>query len=186
MIALTSSLWFFHLSRVFAQRLACTLCANGASTSLKKISRWPSPRWCKRIPRRTCPSKSSGSDLLYPFYFESNGLILDETSSHSLGKQSTKNQKQKFRKLTIIQIHWKNMAVIPKAFFFHFHFIRLNISGLVPRLKLLKLSSPTHVVITYFLLILYWLSDILDRRSDVPMDFPNARYANTKRSECAK
>ncbi len=120
--------------------------------------------------------------LLYPLYFESNGPILEETSSHSLGKQSTKNQKQKFRKLTIIQIHWKKYGCNPESFF-HFHFTRLNISGLT--FETPKAIKPIPRVITYFLL-LYWLSDIFEERSDVPMDFPNARYANTKRSECAK
>jgi len=117
------------------------------------------------------------------FLWSSNPTVLGtaETSSHSLNKQSTKNQKS--RKLTIIRIHWeKKYGCNPKAFSFSFH--KTKYSGLAPRLKLLSLK-PSPRVITYFLL-LCWLSDILDEISDVPMDFPNARYANTKRSECAK
>ena len=100
-IIITSFLIFY---RVFVQRLVCTLCVNDESTSLKKILRWPSPRWCKRIPRRTCPSKSFGSDCL--FLFESKRSSKKaETSSHSFNnKQSTKNQKS--IQSETIQIHF--------------------------------------------------------------------------------
>lgn len=111
--------------------------------------------------------------LLYPFYFESNGPILDETSSHSLGKQSTKNQKQKFRKLTIIQIHWKNMAVIPKAFFsFSFHKIEYFWTcSTFETPKPIKPSPRCHYLFPSSLLIKWypwrkkWCTDGFSKRS---------------------
>ena len=60
-----------------ALKLACTHYASAAFTSRKKTLRWPLPKSCKRIPRRTCPSRNSGSDQLICTFFLLPSILQD-------------------------------------------------------------------------------------------------------------